>query len=76
MIDHFPLYEWLRSETATRRRIKNEPNAEALKNIRRMKRDIMEPIRAYNHAGQIKEIPITILSGYRSWLLNRSYRWQ
>lgn len=61
---HFTLEEFLYSEIAKKRRLKNEPSVEAVENIEELVKNICDPVRAL--IGK----PITIKSGYRSKFLN------
>ena len=63
---HFCLEELVRSETAIRRGISNEPSEEVIRNLRHLCTEVLEPLRAY--AGK----PIVISSGYRCPALNRA----
>lgn len=62
---HLDLVEVIRSETAKRNGISNQPTAEHLENFKKLAENIFEPIR--NHFG----VPIHISSGYRSVVLNK-----
>jgi hypothetical protein len=63
---HLELAEVIRSSTAKRLGIKNEPTAEHLSNLKVLAENIFEPIR--EHFGR----PIFISSGYRSAALNKA----
>ena len=63
---HFCLEELVRSETAIRRGIPNEPSEEVIRNLRHLCREVLEPLRC--HFGQ----PVVISSGYRCPPLNRA----
>lgn len=63
--EHFHLSEFVSSQTAARRRIDNTPPAQAIDNLRRLCKVVLEPIR--EHFG-----PVIISSGYRSPALNRA----
>ena len=63
---HLELAEVIRSSTAKRLGIKNEPTAIHLENLRLWAHHIFEPIR--EHFGR----PIFISSGYRSAALNKA----
>ena len=63
---HLELAEVIRSSTAKRLGIKNEPTAEHLANLKLLAENIFEPIR--EHFGR----PIFISSGYRSAALNKA----
>lgn len=60
---NFTLEELCRSEVATRRDIKNNPNAEQLDALRLLATNVLQPIR--NRFG-----PIRITSGFRSNMVN------
>ncbi len=62
--EHFNLKEFTKSETATRKRIDNTPNAQHAQNLKNVCEKILEPVR--NHFGK----PIRINSGYRGAALN------
>ena len=62
---HFCLEELVRSETAIRRGIPNEPSEEVIRNLRHLCTEVLEPLRS--HFGQ----PVVISSGYRCPPLNR-----
>lgn len=62
--DHFSLAEFTKSQTAIRKGIKNEPNEEAIENMRLLCENILEPIRE-NYG-----LPFTLNSGFRSLGLN------
>jgi hypothetical protein len=64
MSPHFKLSEFTKSETATRKRIDNTPNAEHAQNLKNVCEKILEPVR--NHFGK----PVRINSGYRGPALN------
>lgn len=64
MSPHFKLSEFTKSETATRKRIDNTPNAEHAQNLKTVCEKILEPVR--NHFGK----PVRINSGYRGPALN------
>jgi hypothetical protein len=63
---HLELAEVIRSSTAKRLGIKNEPTSEHLSNLKLLAENIFEPIR--DHFGR----PIFISSGYRSAALNKA----
>jgi hypothetical protein len=63
---HLEIAEVIRSSTAKRLGIKNEPTAEHLSNLKLLAENIFEPIR--EHFGR----PIFISSGYRSAALNKA----
>ena len=63
---HFCLEELVRSETAIRRGIPNEPSEEVIRNLRHLCTEVLEPLRC--HFGQ----PVVISSGYRCPPLNRA----
>ena len=62
--EHFNLKEFTKSETATRKRIDNTPNAQHANNLKLVCEKILEPVR--NHFGK----PVRINSGYRGPALN------
>jgi putative chitinase len=62
--EHFNLKEFTKSETATRKRIDNTPNAQHAQNLKNVCEKILEPVR--NHFGK----PVRINSGYRGPALN------
>ena len=62
---HFCLEELVRSETAIRRGIPNEPSEEVIRNLRHLCTEVLEPLRS--HFSQ----PVVISSGYRCPPLNR-----
>jgi zinc D-Ala-D-Ala carboxypeptidase len=64
--EHLELAEVIRSSTAKRLGIKNEPTPEHLQNLKLWAEKIFEPIR--NHFGR----PIFLSSGYRSAALNKA----
>lgn len=59
------LAEVIRSESAKRKGISNEPTAEHLENFKKLAENVFQPIR--EHFG----VPIHISSGYRSAALNK-----
>ena len=61
---HFTLSEMTKSQTALRRGIRNRPNGEQIKNLKRLAAEILEPVRA--HFGR----PFSPSSGFRSQALN------
>jgi hypothetical protein len=63
---HLELAEVIRSSTAKRLGIKNEPTAEHLANLKLLAENIFEPIREHF------DRPIFISSGYRSAALNKA----
>lgn len=63
--DHFTLYEFTKSQTATRNGIANAPTDEHIANLVILCNYILEPIRLHYSK------PITISSGYRSVELNK-----
>lgn len=63
---NFHLSEFTKSQTASRRGINNEPNAQQVENLRRLCVNVLEPVRA--HFGR----PVVISSGFRSPALNRA----
>jgi hypothetical protein len=64
--EHLTLAEVIRSDSAKRKGINNQPTEEHLKNLKLLAEKIFEPIR--KHFG----VPIYISSGYRSKELNSS----
>ena len=67
---HFTYNEMVRSDTATRNKIWNFPNAEHYLNLEALCNDVLEPIRAkYKRPWNRCYIPIN--SGYRSFTLNK-----
>lgn len=65
---YFDLSEFTRSQTATRRRIPNEPTAKHRENLVALCKNVLDPLRIT--AG----CPIRISSGYRSLELNAAVR--
>lgn len=65
---HLTLAEMIRSETAKRRGISNQPKPEHLDNMKVLAKKIFEPIRNFFKA------PIYISSGYRSEALNKAIK--
>ena len=63
---NFNLKEFIKSETATRKRIDNTPNAEHAENLKYVCEKILEPVRKH-----FKK-PIRINSGYRGPALNKA----
>ena len=61
---HFQLEEFVRSATAARHGIVNEPPAEAVENLRGLCEGTLEPLRV------ALGLPIIITSGYRCKALN------
>jgi hypothetical protein len=61
---HFTLSEMTKSQTAIRRGIKNEPSEDQIKNLKRLAKNILEPVGA--EFGR----PFSPSSGYRSQALN------
>jgi hypothetical protein len=60
---HFSLVEFIRSESAKRHGVSNQPTPEHIQNIKILCERVLEPIR-------IKFGPISLSSGYRSKVLN------
>jgi len=60
---HFHLWEFVRSSTAARLGIPNEPSDEQVRNLRRLAEELLDPIR--DALG-----PIRVTSGYRCAALN------
>jgi len=65
---HLALAEMIRSESAKRLRISNQPLPEHLDNMKLLAKNVFEPIR--KHFG----MPIYISSGYRSDKLNKAIK--
>lgn len=63
---NFQLHEFTRSQTATRRGIKNTPTPAQIESLRKLCVHVLQPVR--DHYGQ----PIRISSGFRSPRLNRA----
>jgi hypothetical protein len=61
--EYFTLDEMTRSQTATRRGIKNDPPPEAVANLKTLVERVLEPVR-------LKTGPMIITSGYRNPELN------
>ncbi|MCH8347137.1 MAG: peptidase M15A [Proteobacteria bacterium] len=61
---HFTLAELTKSQTAIRRGIRNAPNAGQINNLKRLAKEILEPLR--EHFGR----PFSPSSGFRSQALN------
>ena len=61
---HFKLSEFVRSETAEKRGIENNPSPEAVENLRLLSIHTLEPLR------EALGLPIVITSGYRCKALN------
>lgn len=61
---NFWLYEFTRSQQATRYSIDNQPDAEALEELRALVANILQPLR------DMVNLPINVSSGYRSPELN------
>ena len=59
------LFEMIKSETAKRKGVSNEPTPEHIENMKVLAEKIFQPIR--DHFG----VPIYITSGYRSLALNK-----
>ena len=70
--DHLSYYEVIRSQTAKRKGINNEPNEEQLSNLRRIAENVFEPLRDIISTERGISTPLRITSGYRSPELNRS----
>lgn len=62
--ENFTLNEMTFSPTAIKKGIDNTPNAQAIRNLEALCKNILEPLRAYIGG------PIKISSGYRSEVLN------
>ena len=65
-VSHFPIRELTRSETAARLGIDNTPPADAVENMRRLIRDVLDPAR------EMLGMPVIVNSGYRCPELNRA----
>ena len=65
---HFTLAELVKSETADKKKIKNDPPEEAINNLIALMYNILKPAR--NQIG----VPIIITSGYRSDELNKAVK--
>jgi zinc D-Ala-D-Ala carboxypeptidase len=61
---NFELSELIKSQTATRLGIPNQPNSKQIANLQLLTQKILQPVR--DHFGR----PVVISSGYRSPLLN------
>ena len=61
---HFKLSEFIRSATATKQGIENNPSPEAVENLRLLSIHTLEPLR------EALGLPIVITSGYRCKALN------
>ena len=64
--ENFHLSEFVKSQTAARRGIKNDPGPDEIQALRLLCYRVLEPVRA--HYGR----PVVISSGYRSPALNRA----
>ena len=64
LTEHFSLNEFVRSSTADKLGIKNEPTTEAVENLRVLCKQILEPLRRFANK------PLHINSGYRCSVLN------
>jgi len=69
--EHFTLDEFTFSELATRHNIKNEPTATEVSNMAALCQNCLEEIRYGLNAVKGKEIPISIISGFRNKETNR-----
>lgn len=67
--EHFTLEEFERSAVAEARGINNKVPQELIPSLRRLCKEILEPLR--KHVGE----PVRISSGYRCPSLNKSSRW-
>ena len=63
---HFKLSEFIKSSTATARKIDNTPSQEVISNLQVLCQNVLEPLREYFNC------PIIIGSGYRSPALNKA----
>ena len=64
--EYFTLEELTHSQTAARKGLDNTPSPEALKNLKELCKNLLDPIRKL--AGH----PITVSSGYRSPAVNKA----
>lgn len=64
--EHFTLEELTLSPTAVLKGIDNTPTPEALKNLKELCENLLEPIR------QLTGQPVTVSSGYRSEAVNKA----
>ena len=64
LTEHFELIEFVRSSTADKLGIKNEPSNEAVENLRVLCKQILEPLRRFANE------PLHINSGFRCSALN------
>ena len=64
LTEHFELDEFVRSATADKLGIKNEPSQEAIENLRVLCKQILEPLRRFANE------PLHINSGFRCSALN------
>lgn len=65
---YFELDEFIRSDTAKKKRIDNFPTFEAVDNLNELVEKILDPLRA------AYGLPITVSSGYRCEALNRAVK--
>ena len=63
---HFKLSEFIKSSTATARKIDNTPSQEVISNLQALCQNVLEPLREYFNC------PIIIGSGFRSPALNKA----
>lgn len=63
---HFKLSEFIKSSTATARKIDNTPSEEVISNLQALCQNVLEPLREYFNC------PVIIGSGYRSPALNKA----
>ena len=63
---HFTIKELCKSDTATRRGIKNEPTEEVVRNLTALVDNVLDPLREWYGK------PIYVNSGYRCPLLNKA----
>lgn len=63
---NFYLSEFTKSQTASRRGIDNDPDAEQIKKLRKLCEEVLEPVRAHFKR------PVIISSGFRSYMLNKA----
>ena len=69
---HLSYNEVIKSETALRRGILNEPNDEELQNLISIAQNVFEPLREYASKERGRDTPLVVTSGYRSVELNKA----
>lgn len=69
---HLSYNEVIKSETALRRGIHNEPNEEELQNLITLAQKVFEPLREYASKERGMDTPLVITSGFRSVELNKA----